>query len=296
MNLAAKLRSLARPLLKAVDRLRRRRDPHRRLIEYAARTGYFAQGFVYLSLGLILLLAAGDLTGTSVSSLGVIQIIARQPLGWIWLLLLGLGLLAFVMWRVLQSVFDADRQGLTLRALGLRSGQFVGALIYGGLAVSVFRFLDSVHRTSPQAETDTARGAASLVLDLPFGRWLLLAAGMTILAVGVSNIVSGFRRDFAAALYCDEETCRRVVPIARAGYVGWGLAYLPLGVFVLLGGLRTRAAEVLSFGESLNALERQPGGSIVLAITALGVMAFGAFAFVEGRYRRIRPPDDLSVT
>lgn len=270
--------------------------PARDWIELAARIGYAAQGFIYISLGLMLLLAAGDLTGTSVSSLGVIQVIAKQPFGRVWLILLGLGLIAFVMWRLLQSVFDADRAGRGWRALGLRSGQFVGALIYGALAFSVFRFLDRLHRTSPSEETDQARDVARLLLDLPFGRWMLLAAGLIILAVGASNVVTGIRRDFASTLHCDEETCRRVVPVARAGYVGWGLAYLPLGVFVLLGGLRTSASEVLSFADSLNALERQPGGPVVLGLTAVGVMAFGAFALVEARYRKIRPPKDLSVT
>jgi hypothetical protein len=198
------------------------------------------------------------------------------------------------MWRVLQSVFDADREGRSLRALGLRSGQFAGALIYGALAVSVFRFLDRLHRTSPSEETDQARDVARFVLDLPLGDWMLVAAGLAILAVGASNIFTGIRRDFASTLHCDAETCRRVVPLARAGYVGWGLAYLPLGVFVVLGGLRTRSSEILSFGESLNVLERQPGGSVVLAFTAVGVIAFGAFALVEARYRKIRPPETLT--
>ncbi|WP_396595688.1 DUF1206 domain-containing protein [Brevundimonas sp. R86498] len=44
-----------------------------------------------------------------------------------------------------------------------------------------------------------------------------------------------------------------------------------------------------------NSLETRPGGSWVLAATACGLMAFGAFAFVEARFRRIRPPRDLDA-
>ena len=46
---------------------------------------------------------------------------------------------------------------------------------------------------------------------------------------------------------------------------------------------------------ALDALEAQPGGSWILGLTAAGLMAFGAFAFVEARWRRIRPPRDLSL-
>lgn len=273
--------------------LLRRVPPLQDLLELTARVGYGAQGFVYISMGAMALLAATDLTGSSVSTLGVFQIVAKQPFGRIWLILLGLGLLAFVTWRILQSVFDADRQGWSPRALVTRLGQLTGAVVYGVLAVSVFRFLDRLHRTSPREETATARDLAHTLLGLPFGHWLLVLIGLVILALGVGNIVTGVRRDFARTLACDEETCRRVVPIARVGYVGWGLAYLPLGLFVVLGGLRTRAAEVLSFGDSLNALERQPGGSLVLSVTAVGIIAFGAFALVEARFRRIHPPREL---
>ena len=76
------------------------------------------------------------------------------------------------------------------------------------------------------------------------------------------------------------------IPLSGAG--------LPLALFVIIAGFRASAAEVSSFGAGLDALERQPGGSIILSLTAIGLMAFGAFAFVEARYRRIRAPDDLN--
>ncbi|WP_339914769.1 DUF1206 domain-containing protein [uncultured Brevundimonas sp.] len=43
-----------------------------------------------------------------------------------------------------------------------------------------------------------------------------------------------------------------------------------------------------SLGEALDAVEKQPGGSWMLGATAVGLMAFGAFAFVEARWRKIR--------
>lgn len=273
--------------------LLRRVPPLHELLEWAARVGYGARGFVYLSVGVIALLSAVDRVGDAVGSRGAAAWLAEQPYGRVWLILLGLGLWAFVVWRILQSVFDADREGTGRKALLSRAGQALSGLFYGVLAVSVFEFLDEVEANPAAEDIAENQEKAATLLTLPFGALALSGVGLVILAFGVGNIVRGARSDFGASLACSARLCRRVVPIARAGYIARGVALLPLAVFVILAGLQSRAAQVTSFGAGLDALERQPGGSWVLAATAVGLMAFGAFAFVEARWRRIRPPRDL---
>lgn len=272
----------------------RRVPPLQTLLEWAARIGYGARGFVYVSIGIVALMAALDITGDAVGSSGAVALVAEQPFGRVWLILLGLGLWAFVSWRVLQSVFDADREGTSKKALMLRAGQAASAVFYGLLASTVFELLDEFERSAAPDDVAENQEKAASLLALPQGHWLLLGVGLIILGVGVGNIIKGIKADFSEALSCSAEVCKRVSPIARAGYVARGLAYLPLGVFVSIAGWRASTAEVTAFGEALDALERQPGGSWVLGLTALGLIAFGLFAFVEARYRRIRPPHDLT--
>lgn len=268
--------------------LLRRVPPLHDLLELAARVGYGARGFVYLSVGSIALLSAVDRVGDAVGSRGAVAWLAEQPYGRVWLVMLGLGLWAFVLWRVLQAVFDADREGTGRRALLSRAGQGLSGLFYGVLAVSVFEFLDEVEANPAAEDVAENQEKAATLLALPFGDIALLGVGLVILAFGVGNIVRGALSDFGSALACSARLCRRVVPIARAGYIARGVALLPLAVFVILAGTRSRASQVTSFGAGLDALERQPGGSLVLVVTAVGLMAFGAFAFVEARWRRIR--------
>lgn len=293
----AKLRSTAADLGAFARRrapVLRRVPPLRDLLEWAARLGYGARGFVYLSIGALTLLAATDRIGDSVGSRGAVAWLAGQPFGRVWLVALGLGLWAFVMWRVLQAVFDADHEGTSLKAWGVRLGQAASGLFYGVLAASTFELLDEFEARPVAEDVTENQEKAQALLALPLGQWLLVAVGLVILAVGVGNIVRGLRSDFAGALACSAETCRRVTPLARAGYVARGAAYLPLALFVTLAGLNASAAQVTSFGQGLDVLEAQPGGSWVLSLTAVGLMAFGAFAFVEARWRRIRPPRDLN--
>ncbi|WP_312599665.1 DUF1206 domain-containing protein, partial [Brevundimonas sp.] len=270
------------------------------LIEAAARIGYGARGFVYLSAGALTLLAATDRIGEAVGTSGAAGWLAQQPFGKVWLVLLGLGLWAFVGWRVLQAVFDADHEGTDLKGWTTRAGQAVSGLFYGVLASGVFEYLDefaeATDASSAQAESvaENQEKAAAL-LALPFGEALLIGAGLTVLGVGLGNIVRAFRDDFDEALACPRAFCGTATALARAGYAARGFAYLPLGVFVVLAGLHARSGEVTTTAAALDALEAQPGGSVILGLTAAGLMAFGAFAFVEARWRRIRPPRDLKI-
>lgn len=276
------------PLLRRVPRLNR-------LIEWAARVGYGALGFVYLSAGVLTFLAATDRIRDAAGSKEATFWLADQPFGRWWLFLLGLGLLAFVQWCVLQSVFDADHEGTKWRGLMKRASHAGNGLFHGILAVSVFGLLHKEPVDPNALETAANQDRAAMVLSLPFGDWLLIAIGLGIIAAGVSNIVNGLREDFTRKLACSAEVCRRVAPIAKAGNVARGVSFVPLGIFVVMGGLHSRASEVRSFGAALDGLEAQPGGPWILAFTAIGLMAFGAFSFVEARFRRIRPPHDLSL-
>lgn len=274
--------------------LLRRVPPLHDLLELAARIGYGARGFVYLSAGLLILLSAVDLVGDAVGTKGALDWLVLRPLGRLWVFLVGLGLSAFVMWRVLQSVFDADHEGVGAHGLRTRMSQGLSGLSYAGLAFAAFNLLVHAPEGDPAIEgVIRSREQAATVLALPFGNWLLVGIGLTIFGIGVSNIVKAWREDFTEYLACSARTCRRLTPLARAGHVARGLAYLPLAVLVVLAGLRSSAQDVTSFGSALEAVERQPAGPWILVAAALGFVAFGAFSFIEARFRRIRPPRDL---
>ena len=208
--------------------------------------------------------------------------------------LVGLGLVAFVMWRVLQSVFDADHEGVSRHGLSTRLGQAFSGLSYTGLSFAAFSLLVDRPEGDPAVEgTIRSREQAETVLSLPFGKWLLVGIGLIIFGIGAAQVVRAWREDFTEYLACSRKTCRRVEPLARIGYVARGLSYLPLALLVVLAGLRSEASDVASLGAALEAVERQPAGPWILAVVAFGFVAFGSFSFVEARFRRIRPPRDL---
>lgn len=297
-NAISPLRSLLARLGEAGRRrspLLRRVPPLQDLLELAARVGYGARGFVYLSVGVLVLLATFGLVGDTLGIRGALDWLSQRPLGRVWMLLVGLGLAAFVAWRMLQAIFDADHEGRSRHGLMTRMSQLFSGLSYAALAFAAMTLFVGPRAADPSEGVAESRERAAMLLDLPFGRWLLIAAGLAIFGIGVSNVVKAWREDFSEYLDCSEEMCRRVTPLARFGHVARGLAYLPLAGLVVLAGWHVNAADVTSFGAALEVVERRTAGEWIVGLIALGFVAFGAFSFIEARFRRIRPPRDLKV-
>lgn len=264
-----------------------------KVIELASRLGYAARGLVYLGLGSIVLLAALDLTPRAHGAKGVLRAWAGWPLGWMLISAIGVGLAGFAAWRFLQAVFDADRHGCSPKAWAVRIGQGISGLIYGGLALSAFELLDELEDVGELDEEQGVHHTARTILDMPYGDSLLIGAGLVVVAFGIGNVVQGLMQDFSKRLECDDRLCRVVVPLAKAGYGARGLASLPLGVFLMLAGIKARAGEARSWGGALQAVEHQPFGTSALCVVAVGLIAFGLFGLIEARYRRIRPPPEI---
>jgi hypothetical protein len=279
------------PGAKVIERLRRRFAvaPWAATAEMAARLGYMARGFVYLSVGLIALLAVARLAPHTHGALGALEAWGRWPLGVVLLWLTGLGLYGFAGWRSLQSVFDADHQGRSPKAWASRAGQALSGLIYGGLAVSVFGLIDTMHDLRHVSEVAKTRATVAAVLAWPLGSWMVVAAGLFIVACGVGNAIRSLVDNFGGTLKCDPVTAVWACRLARIGYFGRGVAMLPVGFYMLSAGWHERAAEVRGVGGALWAMHRQAFGDLVLVLVAIGLVAFGAFAFVEAWYRPIRP-------
>lgn len=266
-----------------------RQTPARALLELASRVGYVARGAVYLSVGVIALMAALDLTPRAAGVVGAMRAWGEWPAGLMLIVLAGWGLMAFALWRGLQAVFDADGHGSSLRALAIRGGQAISGFVHAALAYSAFELADGLEDIHELDEDGETQRAVAAVLGLPGGDLVLIVVGGFILTVGVANILQALFYDFTKRLR-SPDAWRWAVPLGRTGYLGRGVAFAPMGFFILESGLDARATQARSLGGALQTLEAQPFGSLVLSLTALGLIAFGLFSLVEARYRRMIIP------
>jgi len=271
--------------------LRRRlaRAPWTALIEIAARGGYLARGAVHVSVGVIALLAALDLAPRAEGVVGALEAWSRWPAGLLLMWLIGVGLYGFAGWRALQAVFDVDRQGRAPRAVMARLGQAISGGAYVAMGLSVFGLLDALEDLGEADDREATREAVAAALDLPFGSWLVIAAGVFIAGAALASMARAGLDHFTRHLGCEQETRTWLGTLARVGYLGRGLALLPVGLLVISAGLGARASKAEGLGGALDALERQPAGPAALGFAAVGLVAFGLFAVAEGWLRPVHP-------
>ncbi|MCR5878287.1 DUF1206 domain-containing protein [Phenylobacterium sp. J367] len=276
---------------KPIRRIRRRfaHMPWATVIELAARGGYLAYGAVYLSMGAIAVLAAAGVAPQAESPVGALEAWGDWPPGIALLWLAGLGLFALAGWRTLQSVFDVDRLGRGLSALCARAGLAFSGLAALGLGVSVFFILDAIEDLKELDDQVQTREAVARALDLPGGELIVSLVGLTILGVGVGNMIRAFSDHFGRTLACDADTARVAGWLGRIGHFARGLAMIPAGAFIVYAGVSARAGEARSLGGALQELRDLPLGPLALALIGAGLAAFGAFSVMEGCKRPIRP-------
>lgn len=257
------------------------------LAQLACRFGYAARGFVYLSIGLIAGLAAVEQVPDTEGSLGAMEAWSKWPLGFVLLWATGLGLYGFSGWRILQSVFDAERRGTDAKALADRAGKAVSAAVYGVLGFSVFGAIDVLQDLGDSDSKDAEREAVEKALNMPGGEWLVVGVGAFILAAGVANMVKAMRGDLCSRLRCEGRAEKIAEPLGRLGYGSRGIAFVVAGGLLAQAGLQANAAEAAGLSEALQFMETLPFGSLVLLVIAAGLVCFGLFAFFEARYRMI---------
>lgn len=247
-----------------------------------ARVGLVAKGVLYLVLGVLALrLAFGD-GGSQASQTGAIQTLEGQPMGSLLVGLMAVGLLAHGAWQALL-VFTGDPvEGDDAK---LRVKFFVKAVIYLGLGVAAVRVLMG----SGSSGGDSSDQAASTLLGLPGGVWLVAVLGLVVVGVGVSE----WLRHAVGASFMERinrtghgHVRRNVERAGRAGYAALGTVTIVTGGFFLVAAVQHDPDKSRGMNGSLQALADQPWGPWILTGVAVGVVLYGVFCLAEARYRR----------
>jgi len=254
-------------------------------LEWLARAGLVAYGVVHLLIGWLAVQIAWSASDSkSADTSGALKTLASQPFGKILLCLVALGLVALALWQASEGIWGyRNREGAKRARKQLTSG--ARAIIYAALGVSAA----AVALGSGSSSSQSQKHATSGVLAWPGGRVIVVVAGLIIIAVGVAHVVKGVTKSFA-----EEIDTSSMSPVARKSVAQLGqIGYIAKGVALgLVGGLLSYA--VLTFDRQKQGLDgamqtilAQPFGKFLLTAAALGFVAFGVFAILQSRYRRM---------
>ncbi len=256
-------------------------------VERLARIGYAAKGVVYIVIGVLAVLTASGFGGEAKGTRGAMRSIARQPFGTVMLSIVAFGLVAYVIWRWVQAVTDADDKGTKAKGIALRLGYAGSGFIYAGLALSAARI---VFGARDDSKPSAAKSWTASVLEFPFGNWLVVLAGLGVIGYGLYQCYKGYKAKFRKRLKEGEMSERGIKWAARCGRVGFiarGIVFLIVGGFLIEAALRYDSSQAEGLDGVLQALVQQSFGPWLLGGMALGLIAYGLYMLIEARYRRI---------
>lgn len=266
---------------------------HRDWLEYVARAGYAARGAVYVLIGVLALMAAFG-NAEAEGSRGALATLTDEPFGKVLLAIIGIGLLGYAFWRFCQAFLDPDHQGSDGKGLALRAGYVVSGLAHVLLAFYALGLAFGWALgggSGSGSNSDGAEGWTAWLMSQPFGRWLVGIVGLIVLGVAVAQFVRAHREQFKKYLFLPQHAWQWASPVSKAGLVARGVVFLIIGAMLLVAAYRSNPDEAVGLDGALQQLQQQSYGPWLLALVAIGLLAFSVYCFLEARYRKVDIPE-----
>jgi hypothetical protein len=278
----------AREVLEEVERAGQR-TARNRWVQLLGRSGYAAKGVVYAVMGSLALALVAGAGGTTTDTKGAIATIAGASAGRALVVVLAAGLAGLAAWLAVDGIVDpGGRRRSGAWAVLSRTGEVMAGVAHGSLGFAALRLGagDGAGRGGDEA----ARSWTALALDLPAGRALVLCAAAISVFIGARQIWIALGRRFLRHL--DLGAMSRglrtmVAPLGAAGITVQGALFVLVGLFFAQAAIEREPHEATGFDGALETIARQPLGTALLAVAAIGLLAYAAFAFVEARHRRL---------
>lgn len=236
--------------------------------------GLIAYGVVHLLIAWIAGQLAWGRTNEKASQQGALQELAGKPFGGVLLWVVAVGLFALMVWQVVEAtVGHRDKHGKE------RVGKQLSSV--GRAAVYLAIGLSAAMMATGSSNGGDEKSATAKLMAAPFGRVLVAAVGLAILAIGARHLYKA-----ATAKFTDDLTSGvgpGTIALGRFGYAAKGVALGIVGALFGWAALAHDASKAGGLDPALRMLRDQPYGRVLLTLTALGIASFGVYCFVWSR-------------
>lgn len=244
-----------------------------------ARTGYAVSGVLHILIGWIaihLALTTSSGGGESADQEGALAQLRDAPWGVAMLWFAVVALLALAAWQITAAVAASTEDGPGDRIKAVAKG-----VTY--LALSVLAW-----QVAQGGGSGSGSGTESLMTS-GLGRVAVGAVGVGIVAVGGYHVYKGLAKKFLEDLEGGTAGSlgRGVVASGVAGYAAKGVALVVMGVLFVVGALQADPEKASGLDAALRTLAGLPFGKVLLAVVAIGFVAYGIYSFARARYARM---------
>ncbi len=260
-----------------------------RPFRWLVRVGFLARGLTYGLVGALAIgLACGAGTGGNTpNQQGALALVAGAPLGFIALIVIAAGLLAYAVWKLTQAIRGHGPEGGGGPKPFDRVANGAGGVAYLLFcAVAVRILVGSGGGSSSKAPKHAAAG----VLGWPAGPWLVGAGGLALIGI---SVYQGY--DALAGHFTDDVKTEEMGPkerdlfhaIGRVGLVARALVFAVCGYFLVRAAISYDPGSAVGVDGALARLHRQAFGPWIVGLVGAGLLVFAAFSMYEARYRRL---------
>lgn len=255
--------------------------------EGLARFGYAAKAVVYLVVGMLAAELGSGISARPTNTFGAMDIIERFPFGHFLVAAVGIGLIGYVMWRIVEAVTDPYRDGHAIKGIALRLGYLASAAIYSTVAYTAARLTlgDPVDRTN-RAQKD-----AHLLLGTHWGNWTLGILGLIMLGVGLFAIREAVVAGFTKHMSIPAHSRKAITSLGRLGYGARSVVFLLIGQHMVSAAWSSDSKNVRGVQGAQMALMQDFGGAWILLAVGIGLVCYAAFLIAEARYHKIVLPE-----
>lgn len=262
-----------------------------RAVEYAARAGYLVKGLIFATIGLLATMTAfGFAGGSLVGPRSAIETLRSRPFGQAILWLVAVGLVGYVVWRLVEAFGDPEHRGSDMKALVQRAGLAISGLVYGALAVFTVRLLIGPSG-SAGGERQSQESAATL-MQYEWGVWLVGLIGLALIGVALYQAYRAYSVEFERDWKTAEmgPTVRHwSVTLSRFGIAARALSFALIGWFVVQAAYRADPSEARGIDGALREFYDEPYGEVWLALIGMGFICYGIYCVLNARFKRIDP-------
>jgi hypothetical protein len=272
-------------LLMADVRLTASRVEGSTFLEVLARAGFIGYGVVHLLFAwMIAQIAVGQPTDEG-DQTGALRTLAEQPLGRFLVAAVAIGLLAMAIWQLLEAAIGHREDRGNERTFE-RLASAGRTLIYAYFAWAGYK----VFTNADSSSADKQQALTTDLMSSSGGRWLVALIGLGLAALGAGLVWYGVSKRFEKHLRTERMNHSARTLARRLGVTGYtakGVAYGIAGLLFVVAAATFDPNKARGLDAALQALRQQSYGTLLLIVVALGVAAFGAFCFVQARWRKV---------
>lgn len=250
-----------------------------------ARMGFSIKGAIYFLLGVLAVVAAAGPSGKATGKEGVLRWLDHQPLGTILLIIIMIGILGYIVLRLMQAFKDTNNKGSGWKGYTVRTFYFLRAISYLLLLLACFFIVFPGTKILDKEDADTM----TRIIELPAGNIAVAIIGAFFAGFGIFEIGRALSGSFKHHLNFKRISTKTKGIFNTIGVIG----YLSRGIILGLTGFIIVKAAFNAFvdkapftSQAFNILSSLLG-EFYMGIVAAGLSFYGLFYFVKAKFYQV---------